>query len=168
MALLVVALFILGVYMRGLSYVHPFYHLGPHLHKSFGLIALALLLFRFIWSVTNPKPEQLPMPPWEALAASMVQKLFYILLFIVMISGYLIPTAGGRPIELFNWFKVPALISNIDAQEDIAGKVHYFTAITIMGLAILHTMAALKHHFIEKDEVLKRMLGIDRKSTKTD
>lgn len=163
MAVMIIALFVLGVYMRGLSYQHPFYHLGPHLHESFGLIAFALLLFRLVWSIINPKPEQVSMPIWESFLALVVHKLFYILLFVVMICGYLIPTANGRAIELFNWFEVPAFISNIDRQEDIAGKLHYIVAMAIAGLTILHTMAALKHHFIDRDEVLRQMLGLERR-----
>ena len=163
MAALIIGLFMLGVYMRGLSYAHPYYHLGPHLHKSFGLIGFALLLIRGAWVIINSRPERVPMPPWESFAAKAVHKLFYILLFIVMISGYLIPTAGGRAVELFNWFEVPALFSSFDAQEDIAGKFHYAAAMVIAGLTILHTMAALKHHFYDRDEVLRQMLGLKRK-----
>lgn len=162
---MIVALFALGVYMRGLTYYHPYYNLGPHLHKSFGLICFALLLFRVIWSILNQKPEHVNMPAWEWLSALIVHKLFYILLFAILISGYLIPTANGRAIELFNWFKVPAIISNIEGQEDIAGKIHYLAAIMAMGLAILHTLAAFKHHFIDRDDTLRRMLGLKRKQS---
>jgi cytochrome b561 len=162
MAILIVALFILGLYMRGLDYTHPYYHHAPHLHKSFGLLTFALLIIRFVLSIANPKPDLIQMPKWETFTAKSVHRLLYILLFTSMISGYLIPTADGRAIELFNWLSVPALFSNIDTQEDIAGKVHYVSTIVLVGLAALHTLAALKHHFIERDDTLRRIIGTEK------
>ena len=75
-----------------------------------------------------------------------------------MISGYLISTADGRPISFFGWFEVPALITGINNQEDIAGDVHFYMAWTLVILASLHGLAAIKHHLIDKDSTLTRMI----------
>jgi cytochrome b561 len=75
-----------------------------------------------------------------------------------MSSGYLISTADGRAIAVFDWFSVPALISDLPAQEDIAGLIHRWLAYLMMGLVLLHAAAALKHHFINKDNTLRKML----------
>ena len=75
----------------------------------------------------------------------------------IMLSGYLISTADGRAIEVFSWFEVPATLSDIDGQEDIAGDIHEILAWTLIVLVALHALAALKHHFIDKDTTLKRM-----------
>ncbi|MEW8153658.1 MAG: cytochrome b/b6 domain-containing protein, partial [Candidatus Thiodiazotropha endolucinida] len=98
--------------------------------------------------------------PYERWAASLVHWLFYLLILIVMISGYLITTADGRSLEVFDWFEIPATLSGIDGQEDIAGKIHLYLAWGIVLLSLLHTLAALKHHFFDHDRSLKRMLGI--------
>jgi cytochrome b561 len=76
-----------------------------------------------------------------------------------MLSGYLISTADGRGLEVFDWFSVPATLSGLDRQEDIAGEVHLYLAWTVIVLAALHALAALKHHFIDRDPTLMRMLG---------
>ncbi|MFQ5329131.1 MAG: cytochrome b [Thermodesulfobacteriota bacterium] len=160
MAIIIIAMFFLGEYMVELNYAHPWYHRAPHLHESFGLILFALLLIRTVWTATTTKPEPVPMPVWEQRAASIVKRLFYLLLFGIAISGYLIPTADGKSIALFNWFEVPAIISGIEHQEDIAGEVHSVVTHIIMALVALHILAALKHHFIDRDSTLLRMLGI--------
>ena len=76
-----------------------------------------------------------------------------------MMSGYLISTADERGISVFGLFEVPGFGSLIDNQEDLAGVVHKYAAYLVIGLTLLHAAAALKHHFIDKDETLTRMLG---------
>jgi cytochrome b561 len=76
-----------------------------------------------------------------------------------MLSGYLISTADGRAVEVFGWFSIPATLSGLENQEDIAGEIHEWLAFTLIGLVMLHALAATKHHFINRDATLKRMLG---------
>ena len=76
-----------------------------------------------------------------------------------MLSGYLISTADGRAIEVFGLISVPALGSLVENQEDIAGVFHKYAAYLLVTLAIMHALAAVKHHFIDKDQTLKRMIG---------
>ena len=76
-----------------------------------------------------------------------------------MVSGYLISTADGRGISFFDWFEVPAFITSIPDQEDLAGDWHIWLTDALVVLGVLHGLAALKHHFIDKDGTLKRMLG---------
>src|SRR5690606_41109935 len=91
-----------------------------------------------------------------------------------MLSGYRISTADGRPISVFGWFEMPALITGIPRQEDVASDVHFYAAWALIILAGLHALAALKHHFIDRDDALRRMFGRaksrltprDRKSTR--
>ena len=90
--------------------------------------------------------------------AHAVHLLLYLLLFAIVISGYLISTADGRAIDVFGLFQVPAYPLGLEGQEDIAGAVHWYLALTLMGLTGLHAAGAVKHHFIDKDETLKRML----------
>lgn len=165
MAVMIIFLFFWGRHMTGLEYTHPWYHLLPSLHKSLGLIVLALLVIRTAWMLFDRKPTPVPMPDWERITASVVQKFFYLLMFGITFSGYLIPTADGRPVEFFNLFELPAIALDIDRQEDIAGDIHRLLAHVIMAVVVLHGLAALKHHFLDRDETLLRMLGIKTKKT---
>ena len=107
------------------------------------------------------KPDPLPSHHgWERTIARTVHGLLYVLLISVMVFGYLISTADGRAIEVFGWFSVPATLHGIDKQEDIAGVIHLSLAITLISLVVLHALAAFKHHVIDKDRTLKRMLGL--------
>jgi cytochrome b561 len=82
----------------------------------------------------------------------------YILLLCLFISGYLISTADGRGIEVFNWFIVPSMGEFVDNQEDLAGAFHDWLAYGLVCLVVLHVLAALKHHYLDKDTSLVRML----------
>ena len=83
----------------------------------------------------------------------------YILMFAIFISGYLISTADGRSVQVFNWFEIPASLHGIKNQEDIAGEIHFVLAVSLMILAVIHAAGALKHHFIDRDNTLKRISG---------
>lgn len=156
-ALLIFGLFFLGLWMVDLSYYSEWYKLAPHWHKSIGLCLFAATLFRLIWKITTKTPA-IEGQIWEKTAAKQVHRLLYILLFSMFISGYMISTADGRAITVFTWFSVPGLGSLVENQEDIAGKVHYYLAFTVISLTCLHALAALKHHFINKDNTLNKML----------
>lgn len=159
MALLIIGLFILGKYMMSLDYYDPFYHTGPWWHKSFGLIIAGLLIARLLWKFSNPKVMPLSNhKKHEIVAAKLVKFMLYILILICCISGYMISTAEGAGVEFFDVFKVPALISKGSEQADIAGEIHEISTLGLIILAGLHMLAALKHHFIDKDKTLIRIL----------
>jgi cytochrome b561 len=95
---------------------------------------------------------------WEKRLAGAVHGFLYLLLFVLMLSGYLISTADGRAIEVFGLFRVPATLTGIPNQEDLAGVVHQVLGYVLIGLVALHALAALKHHFLDRDGTLRRML----------
>lgn len=164
-ALLVFALFALGLYMVGLTYYDPWYRTAPALHKGVGVAVFLLVLIRLGWRGKYGVPTIGNADPcWERKAARIAHGLLYALLVAVPISGYFISTADGRPLEVFGLFEVPALVSSIHNLEDIAGAVHRFLAWALTGLAFVHTLAALRHHFIMKDDTLRAMLGITTRS----
>ena len=93
------------------------------------------------------------------IAAAMGHLALYLLLFSIVISGYLISTADGKAISVFGWFDIPATVANAGAQADLAGSLHLWLAWTVVILSLLHGLMALKHHFIDNDDTLNRMLG---------
>jgi cytochrome b561 len=159
-AIAVFALFLLGLWMTGLDYYHPWYQKGPNLHRSIGVLLFLTMVVRVLWRWRVGVPEPLVSHSRaERVVAHLVHLLLYLMLFGVLISGYLISTADGRPLEVFGWFQVPALLSGIEGQEDFAGKAHLFLAYSTMALVALHLSGALKHHFIDGDQTLTRMFG---------
>ncbi|RRJ83404.1 cytochrome b [Aestuariirhabdus litorea] len=160
-AVLIVGLFGLGLWMTELGYYDPWYKRGPDLHRSLGLLLFALILMRWLWRQLNPVPlPERSLKPWEVAAAEWAHRATYLLLIAIAISGYLITTAKGDPIWLFDWFAVPALFGEVKGMEDIAGEVHLLLAWTLVVLSAVHALAALKHHFMDGDNTLIRMLGI--------
>ena len=159
-ALAVFGLFGLGLWMVGLDYYSPWRKAGPDLHKSIGLVLLAVMLLRVVWRFISPPP---PAPAkhgaFTRLAAKLGHLALYVGRFAVMIAGYLISTADGVGIPVFGLFEVPALVSDLPDQADLAGVIHLWLAWGMVIFAVLHALAALKHHFIDRDATLTRMLG---------
>jgi cytochrome b561 len=156
-AITVTGLFALGLWMVALTYYDPWYRLAPDLHKSTGVLLFFVMLARLAWHMANPRPR-LSGAPWEQRAARLTHGLLYLFLYALMVSGYLISTADGRAIDVFGLFDIPATLTG-KRQEDTAGLVHEVLAYSVIALATLHALAALKHHFIDHDNTLKRMLG---------
>jgi len=162
MAVAILALFALGLWMVKLNYYDAWYNLAPDIHQGVGMILLAMLLLRLFWSWSNIKPN-IAASAWETVAAIAAHRLLYLLMLMVMVSGYLIPTAEGEGFDMFGWLNVPALWHLSSTQAEWAGKIHRWSAWAMIGLAGLHTTAALKHHLINRDHTLMRMMGITQK-----
>ncbi len=159
-AVAVFGLFALGLWMVGLDYYSPWRKEAPDLHKSIGLTLLAVMLIRVVWRFISPAPPALESYSRATrLGAKFGHAFLYLSLFALMIAGYLISTAEGVGIPVFGLFEVPALISNLPDQADVAGVVHLWLAWTVVIFSGLHGLAALKHHFIDRDVTLTRMLG---------
>lgn len=159
-AITVFGLFALGLWMVGLDYYDSWRKAGPDLHKSIGLTLFAVMVIRLAWRLISPPP-----PPLDSysrvtrIGAHLVHLFLYAALFAVMIAGYLISTADGVGIPVFGLFEVPALVSGLPDQAETAGTIHLYLAWAIVVFAVLHGLAALKHHFIDRDVTLRRMLG---------
>ncbi|SDR68911.1 cytochrome b561 [Halopseudomonas xinjiangensis] len=166
-ALTVIGLAVLGLWMVDLGYYSSYYRSAPFWHKSIGVTLAAILLLRLLWRLGNRQPAHLPNHKrWETRLAGAVHALLYVLLFTIVASGYLISTAKGQPVSVFGWFEVPALITDLPEQADRAGAVHYWLAIGVLIMASVHALGALKHHFIDRDDTLRRMLGMRLRNRK--
>lgn len=162
-AVFATGLFASGLWMTSLNYYSPWYHTVPPLHKAFGLMFAALILGRLAWKGLTASPEPIG-SKLEKKAATVAHAVLYLLLGVLFVSGYVIATSGGKPVSIFGIFEVPALFTAKGA-EITAGKIHLFTAWSLTLMVLLHAAAAIKHHFINKDAVLIRMLGQSQRKT---
>lgn len=158
-ALTVFGLFGLGYYMVGLTYYDQWYRLAPDIHRSIGILLLATVIVRFVWKLVEARPTPLASHSrFEKIAAKIAHWLLYLLMVTAMVSGYLISTADGSAIDVFNWFEVPSVTGRIQGMEDVAGDVHYWVTWALVILAGLHGLASVKHHIFDRDDTLRRML----------
>lgn len=156
----VYGMFALGLWMATLSYYDTWYHKAPDIHKSIGILLFITMVIRVIWRWISPPPK--PLSSYSRITrvtSHLVQVALYVILFSILISGYLISTADGQAISVFGWFEVPAILSSSSQQADTAGEIHEVLAWSVVVLSLLHALAAVKHHFIDGDVTLKRMLG---------
>lgn len=127
-------------------------------HFTLGLTVFTLAWLRLVAKLVSPTPLiEPPIARWQDISAKAVQTLLYSLMFAMPLLGWLTLSAAGRAIPFFGW-KLPALITeNKDLVETIKG-VHEAGAAAILVLVGIHAAAALYHHYIVRDNTLRRML----------
>lgn len=129
------------------------------LHKSTGLTVLTLTVIRLTWRFFSVTPEAIPgTPKWQSLIAKLVHAALYLLLFAMPISGWLYNSAAGFPLKYFGLFSLPKLSSFNPQLKAQAGEAHQTFFYILAALLLLHAGAALKHHYLDKDSTLTRML----------
>jgi cytochrome b561 len=128
-------------------------------HKSVGITILGLAVLRLIWRMTNPTPA-LPSstPPWQRLGARLSHAGLYALLFLQPLTGWLMSSAKNYPVSWFGLIGLPDLVAPSQDVFETMQDLHELGATLLAALAIVHAVAALKHHFIDRDDVLRRML----------
>ncbi len=156
MALLIFAAFPLGLYMHDLKLSPTKLQLYSY-HKWIGMTVLLLAILRILWRATH-KPPALHIPRWQEIGSSIVHALLYLLIMAVPLSGWLMSSAKGVQTVWFGVLPLPDLVGRDKALGHLLGIVHETLNYTLLVLVILHIIAALKHHFIDRDEVLTRML----------
>ncbi|HYH38309.1 MAG TPA: cytochrome b [Azospirillum sp.] len=128
------------------------------LHKSLGVVALALVLVRVVWRHVSPPPALPPMAPWVETASRVGHGALYVLMVAVPLVGMVMSWSAGRPIGVFGLFTLPTLLPPNPALKETAEGVHEVLGNAILILAGLHAVAALVHQYVLKDGVLARML----------
>ncbi len=128
-------------------------------HKSFGMTVLMLAILRLLWRLKHQPPE-LPagMKPVERMLARSTHIAFYVLLFAMPLSGWLMSSAKNYSVSWFGLFTWPNLIGKNEAAFEVLRSTHHILSDVLFVIAVLHILAALKHHFWNKDDVLLRML----------
>jgi len=129
-------------------------------HTALGLLVLALMVVRLGWRLTHsvPAPPRTT-PGWQQVAARATHMAFYGLLIALPLSGWALTSVEGDAVNFFGWFTVPALpLAGGEATEELIGEIHEVLGNVLLVLAGLHVLAGLKHHYVDRDGVLRRML----------
>lgn len=156
MAILIIGMLALGLYMVRLpTSLDKLKIYGWH--KEFGLLVLWLVILRISWRWMNISPD-LTLPKLEKIAAITVQWTFYVFMFAMPLSGWLMTSAAGLAPSFFGLFTLPVLVAPNDGLMHLFGEIHEWTAYGLIATLILHISAALKHHFYDKDDILRRMV----------
>ncbi|MGB7479173.1 MAG: cytochrome b [Burkholderiaceae bacterium] len=158
-AALIVAAFMLGTVMVDIPGLTPTKLKYFSWHKWLGVTALALVAVRLLWRLTHAAPPYpAVMPGWQKGAAHALHGLLYLLMFAIPVSGYFYSLAAGVPVVYLGVLPLPVLMDPSPEWKGVLKQVHYALNMTLLAAFALHLGAALKHHFIDKDGVLKRML----------
>lgn len=127
------------------------------LHRSLGITILVLAVLRIAWRLVDRSPEMPPsMARWQRIAARSAHAVLYALLFALPLTGWLLSSAEGDPVTVFGGLTLPPLPAAFD--EHRLEDVHEALFNVLLGVALLHVAAALKHHFRDRDGVLRSML----------
>jgi cytochrome b561 len=130
-------------------------------HKSIGLTVLGLMFVRMIWRfITPPPPLPIAMPDWQKKISHITHWILYGLIILIPLSGWFMSSATAYSVSWFNLVQIPDFISPDKSMAELYGAIHESLASLLVVIAIAHILAALKHHFIDKDEVLSRMSSI--------
>ncbi len=160
MAVLLIALIGLGLYMVSLpdaGFDRTKISLIL-LHKEYGIFALALAMLRLAWRVGNVLPALVEhLPDWQKVIARFVHLCFYGLMFALPVSGWLMSSAAAIPVYVFGAI-LPDLIGPDDHSFRALIAVHKWLSYALIGCILVHAGAALRHHFMFKDETLKKMI----------
>lgn len=157
-ALIMIGLIILGLYMVGLPFsVQKLKLYGWH--KEWGVLVLMLATVRLAWRFYNTTPALPPqMAKWEQLAAHGMHYVFYGFMFALPISGWMLSSASGLPVSFFGLFVLPDLIAASEASRQWLTLIHQWLGYGLIAAICGHMGAALQHHFINKDDIMRRML----------
>ena len=157
-ALLIGAAFALGVVMVDIPGLTPTKLRYFSWHKWLGVTVLALAAVRLLWRWWHGVPPVADMPRWQQRASAIGHALLYVLIFAVPLAGYFYSLAAGVPVVYMCVWPLPVLMEADPVLKPVLKQLHITLVYTMLVIIIVHLLAALKHHFIDRDGVLKRML----------
>jgi len=158
MALLLITLFVVGLYMHELKF-SPFKLQVYAWHKWAGVTAFILVMLRLAWRVKH-RPPALPwtMSKMTKLGAHIGHGMLYFLMIAIPLSGWLMSSAKGFQTVYFGVLPIPDLLSKDKALGDLLETTHMVLNYSMAAILVGHIGAAIKHHVVDKDDVLRRML----------
>lgn len=156
-ALLIIGLLLVGLYMGNIPN-SPFKFQVYMLHKSFGLTVLWLAGLRILWRFyTHPPPVIESQKSWEKLLAKLTHTLLYIAMFGMPLSGWVMSSAGEHPVPYFG-LMMPDIVGKNHDLAGLARDAHGLIANILIAAILLHAAGAFKHHIIDRDMTLNRMI----------
>ncbi|WP_051002371.1 cytochrome b [Magnetospirillum molischianum] len=157
MALVIVALWGAGHVIEGMIDGPPRSELIG-LHKVMGVVILALVVSRLAWRFTHRPPRSLPSTPaFERLMSSLAHAALYVLMLALPLGGILMSQSGGHPVTALG-FELPLLVGKDAALHELFEFGHQSLGWVLALVLLAHVGAALRHHFVQKDATLRRML----------
>ncbi len=155
-SLLIITLLTLGFIATNIG-KSPVVHSLFWWHKSLGLLLLVIMITRIIYRLTHPYPALLPAPKWQLKAASLTHLALYTLVVTTIIAGLSMSSFSEHQTSFFGLFNVRLPFPLHKSWAHLSGTFHYVIAWTLVVLIASHILAALYHHFIMKDDTLRRM-----------
>jgi cytochrome b561 len=155
--LLLIAAFTIGFRMVGMGF-SPMKVKLFNWHKWVGIGVLLLTVLRILWRLRHPPPPPVPMPAWQRRAAHAGHGLLYLLLLAQPLVGWANSSAAGIPVVWLGLVPLPDFVPQGKSLAESLEHVHGFLGVALLGVAGLHLLAALKHHFVDRDDTLRRML----------
>lgn len=154
-AILIIVMLIAGYFLGDVP--KDYQPVTYNIHKLIGLTILTLMLLRLVWTLMNPKPA-LPIetPCWQRAAERIVQFFIYAAVIGMPLAGWVGSVAAGYAPHIGS-FNIELPVEKSEATADTAFALHGYFAIALITLLSIHVLAALYHHFIRKDNVLRRM-----------
>jgi len=157
LALAIVVAFFVGLYMTSLPFSMQRLKLYNY-HKWAGVTILALSALRLLWRLFNQPPVDVPMPRWQALAAHATHWFLYAAFFAVPLSGWAYSSAAGFQIVWFGVLPLPDFVPKDEALAETLKTLHHLAAYALAAGVVAHVGAALKHQFIDRDGLIRRMI----------
>jgi cytochrome b561 len=129
-------------------------------HKELGLAALLVVTIRLAWRIGNDLPKLVAaLPYWQKVAARFVHLAFYGLMFALPLSGLLMSSAAAIPVSAFGVFDLPDLVAPSDDLFRRLIQVHRWLGYGLLVLIGIHAGAGLVHHFVKRDDTLRKMVS---------
>jgi cytochrome b561 len=135
-------------------------------HKWIGITVFLVAAARLAWRSRNPPPPPVAMPEWQRRAAAATHAGLYALMFAVPLSGWIFSSATGVSVVYLGLFPLPDLVPKDKALAAVLAAIHGTLNFALLALVIVHAGAALRHGFVDRDGVLRRMLPFLRESRK--
>ena len=163
-ALLIFGLIWLGWFIVNIDYYDPNYQSLLSYHRSLGIVVFIILVCQLLlrWPMSKPPPEKF-MKPWERLLAKTTHITLFVLTLLIPVSGYLISASNGASVPFFNLFDIPSIVSLThetlsQKHKDFLFDTHKYLGYLIGVIGVMHGIAALKRHFINHDNTLRKMI----------
>jgi cytochrome b561 len=165
-ALAIFGTFALGVYMHELPLSPTKLKLYSY-HKWIGVTIFALVLLRLLWRLAHKPPPPPPsMPAWQHRAAAAAHALLYLLTLAIPLSGWLMSSASGFQVVYLGVLPIPDLLPKDKALAEQLKELHESLNFLMLAVVVLHVAAALKHHLVDRDDVLARMAPVFKPRSK--